>query len=70
MPDETVLATPEPEIQCRTLKEMLLYKLDRSIAIAGLVAIGVYSVYTGPELKELAMAVITAIGVFLGMKGK
>jgi hypothetical protein len=70
MAETKVGETGEPEIQCRTLKEMLLYKMDRSIAIAGIVLIGVYSVYNGPEMRDIAMGVVTGLGVFLGIKGK
>jgi hypothetical protein len=68
--NETDEIAGESGIQCRTLWEMLLYKLDRSIAVAGIVAVGIYSIYAGPDMKDIAMGVATGLGVFLGMKGK
>lgn len=39
MADEPIIAEPEPK--CRTVVEYILYKLDRNIAVCGIVAISV-----------------------------
>jgi len=53
-----------------SIRNMILYKLDRTLAIAGLVAIGVYSLYKGSlDDQPIALAVIGALGVYIGGRG-
>lgn len=59
------------EIQCRTLKEMLLYKMDRTVAVVGVVAVAVYAVYLGSEAAlQVAMVAVGGLVAYLGVKGK
>lgn len=49
------------------LKNLILYKLDRTLAIAGLVAIGVWSlVKATPELTQVTIAVVGVLGGYIG----
>lgn len=58
--------TQEPD--CRTLGEYILYKLDRSIAIIGIIGITMYAMHTLPG--EIAMQIASAgIGGLIGYVG-
>jgi len=50
----------------RTFKEMLLYKLDRTLAIAGVVAITIIALFVG--VYEVAIAGVGILGVYAGTK--
>ena len=55
-----------------SLKNLILYKLDRTIAVLGMVAIGICSLIIKdlpPESGKISVAVITGLGVYLGVKG-
>jgi len=56
----------------RSFKELLLYKIDRTLAIAGLVAIGLAVCFTKVEdpSTQIAIAVIGALGVYIGGRSK
>jgi len=50
-----------------TLKERILYKLDRTLAILGIIGLGVWALKIGtPESIQIAMA---AIGGLVGYVG-
>lgn len=51
-----------------SLKEMLLYKIDRTVAIAGVVIIGCYGIYVNSV--EIALSALGILAVYLGVKGK
>jgi len=55
-----------------TFMEAVLFKLDRNIAISGIIAIGVYALYKSspefPDLSKIAMAAITGLGVIVGVR--
>ena len=65
MTDET------PEIECKTLKEMLLYKMDRTLAVVGLIVLSGFALYLStPETITAGGLGIGALATFLGVKGK
>ena len=47
-------------VECRTIKEMILYKMDRTLAILGLVAIAIIALTT-KTLSAPAIAVVSLI---------
>jgi len=63
MPDET---SPKPAgvivngVECRTIKEMILYKMDRTLAILGLIAIAVIAL-TSETVTVPAITVVSLI---------
>ena len=62
----------EPEEpKCYSLTEYLLFKLDRNLAILGVVAIvGLYSFGKIPsESKEIALSALGILGVYIGGRG-
>jgi len=71
LPNEELPAVLE-EKNGRSFKELLLYKIDRTLAIAGLVAIGLAVCFTKVEdpSTQIAIAVIGALGVYIGGRGK
>jgi len=49
------------------IKEYILYKLDRTIAIVGLIAIGIYALYRGTtEGMQITIAVAGVLGGYIG----
>lgn len=48
----------------KALKELLLYKADRTLAIAGLIVLGVVALALG--IKEIAMACAGALAAYVG----
>ena len=59
----------EPE--CKTLKEMLLYKMDRTLAVVGLIVLSGFAIYLAtPETITAGGLGIGALATFLGVKGK
>ena len=61
----------QQEPECRTLKEMLLYKLDRTIAVVGLVLLSGFAFYLRtPETVTAGGLGIGALAAYLGVKGK
>ena len=56
---------------CRTFLEMLLYKMDRTLAVAGMIVLGGWGLYVGTEPAiQVTSAALTGLGVYLGIKGK
>ena len=53
----------------RPWKELIFYKLDRTLAIAGLVVIGIWSLYKGQATNPIALAVVGSLGVYIGGRG-
>lgn len=64
------LAVEEPERpKDYSIKEYVLFKLDRNIALVGLVTLGVYALYKGTDgTEKIISAVIAALGVYLGTR--
>jgi hypothetical protein len=55
------------EEQTYSIKEYILFKLDRSIAILGLIALGLWSMYKGtPETVQIGMAVVGGLVGYIG----
>ena len=51
----------------RNIKEMLLYKVDRTLAIAGLIVMGIWALkISTPESIQLAMAAVGVLGGYIG----
>jgi predicted Rossmann-fold nucleotide-binding protein len=56
-------------IRPRSMLELLTYKMDRTIAVVGLVVIGGLSIgVMGKDATAVLTAVISALGVVLGAK--
>ena len=48
-------------------KDMLLYKLDRTLAIAGIIALGIWSLMAGsPDALNIAMACVGGLVGYVG----
>ena len=63
------LISQDPE--CKTLKEMLLYKMDRTIVVLGVVGLSAYAFYLRtPETIAAGSLGIGALAAYLGAKGK
>lgn len=57
------------ETMSYSFRDLILYKMDRTIAISGLVAIGLWSLFIkSADFNQATSAVITALGVYLGVK--
>lgn len=56
----------QPTNGVRKLKELLLYKVDRTVAIVGLVLVALVALYLKQE--NVAMAAVGALGVYVGAK--
>jgi len=62
----------EEEKESYSLKNLILYKMDRTIAVLGMVGIGLWSLMVkemSPDAGKIAASVITGLGVYLGVKG-
>lgn len=67
MTDET------PEEECKTIGEYILYKLDRTLAIVGVIVIALLALYLakGPDSMNIATAAIGGlVGYVGGRSGK
>lgn len=61
----------EKEPECKTLKEMLLYKMDRTLAVVGLIVLSGFALWLRtPETITAGGLGIGALATFLGVKGK
>jgi hypothetical protein len=63
----------EEEVECKSVGEYLLYKLDRSIAILGVIGIALMALYLGkaPDSMNIATAAIGGlVGYVGGRSGK
>ncbi len=66
MADEPVVAEPE----CRKPWDYVLWKLDRNLAIAGIICIGLLSLWkvVGQDYQQLAGSAITALATYVGIR--
>jgi len=73
--DETPVVNKDPVIlvngvECRTIKEMILYKMDRTFAILGIVLMGTWAISKGTEMPASAIQIvglaITALATYVG----
>jgi len=60
MPDETPIVVNG--VECRTFKEMILYKMDRTLAILGLILLG----FTALMVKTLSPTATTVVSLIAG----
>ena len=64
----TVPIPPKPAgvivngVECRTMKEMILYKMDRTLAILGLIALGIIALTT----KTVTVPAISVVSLIAG----
>ena len=60
----------EVEPECRKALEYVLWKLDRNLAIAGIITIGILSLckVVPQELQQLPSAAITALATYVGIR--
>ena len=61
----------EKEPVCRTVLEYMLYKIDRTLAIAGLIAIGLYAIFSSdiPDgAIKVISSVVTGLSMYLGVR--
>ena len=58
-PEEVVKVN---NVECKTFREMILYKMDRTLAIAGLVLIAVWAINTKKPISSTAAQIVTLIG--------
>ena len=49
-------------VECRTIKEMILYKMDRTLAICGLIALGIIALTT----KTVTVPAISVVSLIAG----
>ena len=49
-------------VECKTMKEMILYKMDRTLAILGLIAIAIIALKT----KTVAVPAIAVVSLIAG----
>ena len=71
-PEQMSIKPKEPEQpKCHTLLEYLLFKIDRTIAILGLIAIGLFSIFS-TDISETSAkmigSVITGLSMYLGVR--
>jgi hypothetical protein len=61
----------EIEPRCYTIREYVLFKLDRNIAILGVVGIVALFCFgkVPPEAKEIALSALGILGVYIGGRG-
>jgi len=58
-------------VECRTIKEMILYKMDRTIAVVGIVLLGCWALSKGtPDVNVTMAAVSGLVGYIGGRTGK
>ena len=62
----------EQEPECKTITEMLLYKMDRNLAVIGAIAIGITALLVGktPEAMNIVALVAGGLVGFLGSRSK
>ena len=55
------------------VKNLILYKMDRTMAIAGLIIIGIVSIVSDaipPEAAKVVTGVVGALAVYVGGRGR
>jgi len=54
------------------LKNLILYKMDRTLAIGGLIVIGIFAMYAEipAEAAKIATGVVGALAVYVGGRTK
>jgi len=68
MPEETP-AVIVNGVECRTFKEMILYKVDRTFAILGIILLGAWAlsyVKIDPTALNIAMASVSGLVGYVG----
>jgi len=52
----------------KSWKELILFKLDRSLAILGIVIVGCYAIYSGNSDNQVVSTIITTLGMYSGVR--
>ena len=62
---------PKEAPKCYSIQEYMLFKLDRTIAIIGVVAIVALFSFgkVPPDSKEIALSALAVLGVYIGARG-
>jgi hypothetical protein len=68
MPDE--IAEELKENGCRSISEYLLYKLDRSLAIIGIIAIAIVALFFVKTPENIVSAAIGGLVGYVGGRSK
>lgn len=66
------MAEDEPTKKGYSVQEYMLFKLDRNIAIIGLITIAIWALLTkdlSADAGKIAYAVIGILGVYIGGRG-
>lgn len=54
----------------RTIKEMILYKMDRTLAVFGIILLGAWAISKGTEMPAPAIQIttgaVTALATYIG----
>jgi len=57
-------------MECRTIKEMILYKMDRTFAVLGIILLGAWAISNGAEMPAPAIQIttgaVTALATYIG----
>ena len=54
-------------VECRTFKEMILYKMDRTIAVVGIVVLGGWALSKAePDAFNISMAAVSGLVGYIG----
>ena len=62
---------PIEEAECKTITQYMLYKLDRTLAIVGLIVLGGFALWRGgTESLQIAIAVVGALAGYVGGRSK
>jgi type IV secretory pathway VirB2 component (pilin) len=55
----------------KSIREMLLYKIDRTLAVVGIIALGAWALKVGTnEAIQIAAAAVGFLGGFISGRGK
>jgi len=67
MADEKELPVIVDGVECRTIKEMILYKMDRTIAVVGVVILGAWALSKAqPDAYQISMAAVGGLVGYIG----
>jgi len=70
MTDEKEYQVKEvPDPKAKSFGQMMLYKMDRTLAIAGIVILGGISIFGESGNNPVTIGAVGALGAYLGVKG-
>lgn len=57
-------------VECRSFKEMILYKMDRTFAVLGIILLGAWAISKGSDMPapalQITMGAVTALATYIG----